>query len=153
MGWRPRTVRGPSPPVRPVRGRPHRLIEPGAPAPLGRAGSTSSTPRSSVGWRGQGAILRQARRLATALGCEVDGVDLRPPLGGDAGAFVHGALIEHQVLFFHDQQLTDEEHLALAAQFGHVSIYPVSRLAGATQPRVSYIRDSADSPPDAAGWH
>jgi len=95
----------------------------------------------------------RVRRLTKALGAEVDGIDLRPPLTDEEVVAVHAALIEHQVLFFHDQDLTDEEHLALASQFGQVSLYPVARLAGATEPRVSYIRDSADSPPDADGWH
>jgi taurine dioxygenase len=91
--------------------------------------------------------------LTKALGAEVDGIDLHPPLADDAVLAVHAALVEHQVLFFHDQDLSDEEHLALASQFGEVSIYPLARLGGASEPRVSYIRDSADSPPDADGWH
>jgi len=95
----------------------------------------------------------RVRRLTKALGAEVDGIDLHPPLAEDEVLAVHAALIEHQVLFFHDQDLSDEEHLALASQFGEVSIYPLARLGGAAEPRVSYIRDSAESPPDADGWH
>jgi taurine dioxygenase len=95
----------------------------------------------------------EVRRLAAALGAEVEGVDLRPPVAGDVLEAVHRALMEHQVLFFRGQDLSDDEHLELASQFGDVSVYPVARLAGATEPRVSYIRDSPDSPPDADGWH
>jgi taurine dioxygenase len=95
----------------------------------------------------------EIRPLSAALGAEVVGVDLRPPLDDADVLAVHAALIEHQVLFFHDQVMDDEDQLALASRFGEVSIYPVSRLAGATDRRVSYIRDSAESPPDADGWH
>jgi taurine dioxygenase len=95
----------------------------------------------------------EVTRLSAALGAEVTGVDLRPPLDDYLVTEVHAALIEHQVLFFHDQVMSDDDQLALASRFGEVSIYPVSRLAGATERKVSYIRDSADSPPDADGWH
>ncbi len=95
----------------------------------------------------------EIRRLAAALGAQVDGVDLRPPLDDAVVRTLHGALLDHQVLLFPGQDLTDDEQLALASQFGPVSIYPVSRLTGSTDRRVSYIRDSADSPPDADGWH
>jgi len=95
----------------------------------------------------------RVRRLAPALGAEIEGVSLRPPLEEDVLAAVHGALMDHQVLFFRGQDLSDDEQLELASQFGEVSIYPVSRLAGMSEPRVSYIRDSAVSPPDADGWH
>jgi taurine dioxygenase len=95
----------------------------------------------------------QIQRLSAPLGAEVTGVDLRPPLSDELVALIHDALLEHQVLFLHDQVLSDEEQLALASAFGEVSVYPVSRLAGSTERRVSYIRDSAESPPDADGWH
>jgi len=56
----------------------------------------------------------RARRLTRALGAEIDGVDLHPPLDADEVAGVHAALIEHQVLSFHDQELTDEDQLDAA---------------------------------------
>jgi taurine dioxygenase len=95
----------------------------------------------------------EVRRLSAALGAEVAGADLRPPLDDAVVTAVHAALIDHQVLFFRDQVMSDDDQLALASRFGEVSIYPVSRLAGATERRVSYIRDNAESPPDADGWH
>ena len=95
----------------------------------------------------------EVHRLSTALGAQIEGVDLRAPLDGELVAAIHAALIDHQVLFFRDQVMSDDDQLALASCFGDVSIYPLARLAGATERRVSYIRDSADSPPDADGWH
>jgi taurine dioxygenase len=95
----------------------------------------------------------EIRRLSAALGAEVAGVDLRPPLDDSVVTELHSALMEHQVLFFRDQVMSDDDQLGLASSFGDVTIYPVSRLAGVTERKVSYIRDSADSPPDADGWH
>jgi taurine dioxygenase len=89
---------------------------------------------------------------SSALGAVVTGVDLRAPSDDDL-AHVHRALLEHGVLFFRDQPLTDDEHLALARSFGEPSQFPVAKLLGATSNPLSYITDSADSPPDADGWH
>jgi taurine dioxygenase len=89
---------------------------------------------------------------SAALGAVVTGVDLRAPSDDDV-ATVHAALLEHGVLFFRDQQLTDDEHLALARRFGEPSQFPIAKLFGATTPSLSYITDSSDSPPDADGWH
>ncbi len=87
-----------------------------------------------------------------ALGAVVSGIDLRAPSDDDI-TFVHRALLEHGVLFFRDQPLTDDEHLALAWRFGEPSQFPVAKLLGATPNPLSYINDSVDSPPDADGWH
>jgi taurine dioxygenase len=92
------------------------------------------------------------RPTSAALGAVVTGIDLRAPSGGDLAA-VHGALLEHGVLFFRNQALTDDEHLALARRFGEPSQFPVAKLLGAEAKPLSFITDSAESPPDADGWH
>jgi taurine dioxygenase len=89
---------------------------------------------------------------SAALGAVVAGVDLRAPSDDDVAA-VHDALLAHGVLYFRDQALTDDEHLALAARFGTPSQFPIAKLFGATTPSLSHITDSADNPPDADGWH
>jgi taurine dioxygenase len=82
----------------------------------------------------------------------VDGVDLCAPTDAEIAA-IHRALLEHGVLFFRDQPLTDDEHLALACRFGEPSLFPlVERFVGSGNP-LGYITDTAESPPDADGWH
>ena len=82
----------------------------------------------------------------------VTGVDLRSPSDGDIHA-IHRALLGHGVLFFREQALTDDEHLALATRFGEPASFPiVERFVGAGNP-LGYITDTAESPPDADGWH
>jgi len=57
------------------------------------------------------------------------------------------------VLFFRDQPLHDDEHLALASRFGVPALFPlVERFVG-TGNALGYITDTPDSPPDADGWH
>ena len=89
---------------------------------------------------------------SAALGAVVSGIDLRAP-SDDEIASIHRALLEHGVLFFRGQPLTDDEHLALARRFGEPSQFPVAKLLGADSKPLSYIVDSPDNPPDADGWH
>ena len=53
--------------------------------------------------------------LTGALGAEVSDLNLNEPLSGAAMDALHQGLTQHQVLFFRDQRLTPESHLALAA--------------------------------------
>src|SRR5690606_13871368 len=65
--------------------------------------------------------------LTPAIGAVVEGVDLRRM---DAETFerVHTALLDRQVLFFRDQHLTDEEHVAVASAWGEPMVFPVAQL-------------------------
>ena len=64
--------------------------------------------------------------LTAAIGADVAGVDLRAPLDDDTVAAVRAALLRHLVLFFRDQPLSDEEHLAFALRFGPLSVPPLA---------------------------
>jgi taurine dioxygenase len=58
------------------------------------------------------------RPSTPTIGAEVVGVDLRSPLDAATVAEVREALHTHKVLFFRDQDLAPEQHIALGAQFG-----------------------------------
>ena len=49
-------------------------------------------------------------------------------------------------------RLDDDQHLAFASRFGEPSVFPVGQVLGSPS-RMQYIEDTADSPPDADGWH
>jgi len=91
-------------------------------------------------------------RVSAALGALVAGVDLRAPLTDDEFAAIHDALVEHQVLFFRDQDLDDDQQRGFASHFGTLGVFPVARMMGSDRD-MSYIEDTPDSPPDADGWH
>jgi taurine dioxygenase len=86
------------------------------------------------------------------IGSVVDGVDLHRPLDDATAGALRDALHERSVLFFHDQDLSEDEQLAFASNFGPVGQYPLTRMFGGTA-LTSTIEDTADSPPDADGWH
>ncbi len=67
----------------------------------------------------------EVRRIAGALGAEVSGLDLAGALSDETIADLRAALLEHLVLFFHDQDITPEQHMAFARRFGEVVDYPM----------------------------
>jgi taurine dioxygenase len=62
--------------------------------------------------------------VAGACGAEVGGVDLSQPLDDETFAEIHRAFIDHQVLFFRDQHLTEEQHKAFGRRFGELNVHP-----------------------------
>ena len=60
--------------------------------------------------------------LATPLGAEIGGIDLATPLPDPVLAEIRQAFGEHGVIFFRDQELTPEQHLAFARRFGGVDV-------------------------------
>src|SRR6185436_5932120 len=70
--------------------------------------------------------------VAGAIGAVVDGVDLHRPFDDDTASRVRDALHEHSALFFHDQELTEDEQLAFASTFGPVGQYPLTKMFGGT---------------------
>jgi taurine dioxygenase len=62
-------------------------------------------------------------RIAGALGAEVSGVDLSRPLADAVIAEIRRALIGNCVIFFRDQHLTPEQHLAFGRRFGELQVH------------------------------
>ena len=91
--------------------------------------------------------------LTGALGAEVSGLNLNEPLSGAAMDALHQGLTQHHVLFFRDQHLTPESHLALAAALGDIDPgHPVYPHVEGFQSIVELIAD-ADNVPDTEDWH
>ena len=55
----------------------------------------------------------EARPLAGALGAMIEGIDLSQKLNNAQASDLHQALLDHCVIFFRDQCLAPEQHLAL----------------------------------------
>ena len=65
----------------------------------------------------------EVTRLAGALGAEVRGIDLARADASDAER-IRALLLEHKVLFFPAQALTQEQHVALGRHFGPLEAHP-----------------------------
>jgi alpha-ketoglutarate-dependent taurine dioxygenase len=64
------------------------------------------------------------RRLAGALGAEIDGVSLAAIEDDEAWTVIHRAFLEHAVLVFRDQSLSPEDLMRIGARFGPPCHYP-----------------------------
>jgi|TARA_B100000676_G_scaffold309848_1_gene374625 alpha-ketoglutarate-dependent taurine dioxygenase len=72
--------------------------------------------------------------LSIHIGAEIGGVDLSQPLSADTVEEIRAALLKWKVIFFHDQDIDHDSHLAFAKQlgeptighavFGHIDGYP-----------------------------
>jgi len=66
----------------------------------------------------------RVRPTGAALGAEVQGIDLRA-LDADGFAAIHQAWLDHQVLLFRDQVLSDDDLVAFSRRFGDLDEAPV----------------------------
>jgi taurine dioxygenase len=63
--------------------------------------------------------------VTAAIGGEVRGVDLREELSDVDVKILRQGLLDHLVLFFRDQHITDEQQLAFALRFGPMHVSPL----------------------------
>ena len=61
----------------------------------------------------EGAIHPTVKRLSAALGAEITGLSLKNPTE-ELAESIEALLLEHQVLFFPDQHIDVDSHVALA---------------------------------------
>ena len=92
-------------------------------------------------------------KLTPIIGAEIDGVDLSQPLGNRAFDEIHRALAENSVIFFRDQHLTEEQHLAFGRLFGDLHLHPAApHTPGHAE--LMIIHADKDSPrANGEGWH
>jgi taurine dioxygenase len=94
----------------------------------------------------------QIEKTDACLGAVVQGLDLRGPLTADVVEALRGALYDYQVLFFRDQDLSDDQHLDFARCFGQPNLYPIVEMLGIERP-LEMVEDNEKSPPKADRWH
>jgi taurine dioxygenase len=80
--------------------------------------------RHTTGVTHRAADRLRVRPTGAALGAEVEGVDLRS-LDDELFTAIHRAWLEHQVLLFRDQSLSDEDLVTFSRRFGELDEAPV----------------------------
>ena len=81
--------------------------------------------------------------LTGALGAEVAGVDLAGELDNATFALVERAWLDHLVLFFRNQDLTPEQHLAISRRFGSLVQVPYIKPLAA-HPEIIAVRKATE---------
>jgi taurine dioxygenase len=95
----------------------------------------------------------EIRPLSGAVGAEIFGVDIAAGLSDAQFAAIEGAYGEHGVIFFRDQTLTPEQHIAFARRFGEIN---VNRFFKAVDgyPIIAEVRKEPEQRSNIGGsWH
>lgn len=92
------------------------------------------------------------RPLTPAIGAEILDIDLAAPDIADRIPAIRAALLEYGVVFFRDQKLTQEQHIAFARHFGELEIHPATP-KDQTNREVLRIAHGPDSRGRENNWH
>lgn len=93
------------------------------------------------------------RELSPAVGAEIHGVDLSRPVGAAQFSEIRRAFHDHGVIFFRDQELTPEQHLAFAKAWGAININRFFRPVDG-YPEIAEVRKEAHQANNIGGsWH
>ena len=87
------------------------------------------------------------------VGAEISGVDLARPIAADAFAEIRRAFGQYGVVFFRDQDLTPEQHVAFAERFAPIDI---NRFFTAVPgyPMIAEVRKEPEQTRNiGGGWH
>jgi taurine dioxygenase len=95
----------------------------------------------------------EAKPVAGALGAVIQGIDLSRELDNAQASDLHQALLDHCVIFFRDQKLTPERHLALGRRFGTLNVHEfVEAMPG--HPEILVVaKYEEDTKNFGGGWH
>ncbi|TMJ59920.1 MAG: taurine dioxygenase [Alphaproteobacteria bacterium] len=97
-------------------------------------------------------------KLTPIIGAEISGVDIGRLMSDDSRSNrqmdeIHRALADNLVIFFRDQHITPEQHLAFGRKFGELHIHPAAPHEG-DDPALMKIHADKDSPrANGEGWH
>lgn len=90
--------------------------------------------------------------MTPTIGAEVEGIDLSRPLDVRTVSALRRALLDWKVLFFRDQDITTEQHLAFARNFGDLEVHPFAPQKPG-YPEVLAITHDANSRGKENTWH
>jgi len=94
----------------------------------------------------------QVRPITGAVGAAVSEIQLADAIDHrELALTIDKLLVEHGVLFFRDQELTRDQHVAFGRLFGDVHIHPYARNLGPEHPEILEIQ--SDSIDGFLDWH
>ena len=97
----------------------------------------------------------EVRKLATALGAEIRGLDLSQPLDAASVEFVRNAFLEHIVLTFRGQSVPPAAQVAFTEHFGAVEPHPLNSRPGLPELPQLMVLENRPGKPGARNdfWH
>lgn len=92
------------------------------------------------------------KRVAGAIGAELQAINLADGIGGDLAATLRALLNEHEVLFLRDQAISAADQKALAEVFGPLQTHPAYGTVEGF-PEVMILESTRDNPSKIEVWH
>ena len=93
------------------------------------------------------------KQLGPSIGAEIHGLDATKPLDKETVETIGDALLEHGVLIFRDQDITREQQVAFTAQFGTLTIHPISPHLEELPEMIVLDNDGENPPLSTDVWH
>jgi len=97
-------------------------------------------------------MMPKVKRIASALGAEISGIDLCQDLQAEEIELIRQWLREHQVIFFRNQPITPAQQARLANHFGDLHIHPIYP-SSPENPEVMVLDTELNDLRDNALWH
>jgi taurine dioxygenase len=96
----------------------------------------------------------EVRKVTPTIGAEIHGVDLSQPLGNQQFQEIHDALMENLAIFFRDQHLSVEQHIAFGRRFGQPIVHPAAVSSVEGHPEIRVVK-ADENTVEAIGerWH
>ena len=91
--------------------------------------------------------------VSGAVGAEIHGVDLAEPITGETLSTIRRTLADRGVVFFRDQWLTPEQHIACARHFGKININRFLTHADGYPEIALVVKEPDQTKNIGGGWH
>ena len=92
-------------------------------------------------------------KLTPIIGAEIAGIDLAKPLSNRQFDEIHRALAENLVIFFRDQHMTPQQHLAFGRRFGELHLHPAAPHEEGEPALMKIYADKNSPRANGEGWH
>ena len=88
------------------------------------------------------------------IGAEISGVDLRRPLSDAQFEAIEAALVEHELIIFHNQDITSDNLMSFGRRFSELTVHPFAPNEGKNAPELIKFRNDESTPPFGTDvWH
>lgn len=92
--------------------------------------------------------------VTPSIGAEIEGVDLHERLSDETIDEIRQALLTYKVIFFRDQDISQEQHIAFARRFGELEVHPISEKNEQEHPEIFHLKTRPDGSAGGADvWH
>jgi taurine dioxygenase len=97
--------------------------------------------------------LLDIRPVSGSLGAEIRGIDLAQPLDDSTFDAVYQAMLDHNVIFFRDQDITPQQQIAFARRFGQIHHHPFVKGMDEYPEIITIIKTESETRNFGGSWH